>query len=240
MFYRVELLFILLRVTQHVLQTAMPKCQVTVERCYDFVERMASPIVSDSDLETILLQFCCAFPTDESIHAHAKLLTEVWCKREMHHPAAFLEMTSLISCLRTAPNTQRNQNGICQSILDKLEQFHKNSGARRCILFTEHHLNLPARVRRNQDSPLFWYQCLLGRIAQISLNRQGDCPATYDGSNSRLGFRHWDPATSDLLEGVERLPPGLPMCLLSNSHKRVLSGLCVPKENMPHQCIEGV
>ena len=171
--YRMELVFLLFRVTQHVLQTILPTHRIKDEQCYDFLQRMSSSIHSDSDMEAALLQFCIALPTDDSIRSNATTLKPVWPPGQQHHPAVLLEMISSISSLKTAKISpwSDEQHSICRSILTGLQDFHLKSGSRRSILFTQRHLNLSDRVARNSEAPQFWYQCLLGRIAQIWLTR---------------------------------------------------------------------
>jgi len=125
----------------------------------------------------------------------------------------------------------------CMSVLKKLEDFHQKSGSRTSILFTKRHLNLPGRVAKNPDSPTFWYQCLLGRVAQMWLNHSEKIfesslgkrkpmgqAVIYDGADKLLHFRHLVPMNYDAFRGIEQLPWGIPICLLSTQRS------CLPEE----------
>ena len=169
--YKVELVLLLFHVTRHVLQTALPDIFIQNDRCYDLIERLTQPGVSNADLEDVLLQLCCGFPTDESIREHEFKIRELWLSSEHPH-TGFLEMTSAIASTRMAALQQSAaQDCHCKNILQTLLQFHKSSGQKRSVHFTKKHLTRKKRVEKNPKAPLFWYQCLLGRISQIWLTR---------------------------------------------------------------------
>jgi len=174
--YRVELVFLLFQVSIHILSRALPSGQsIKHKQFYQRLLDMTRMVTCDSDLEDLLVQFVSAFPTDVSIDKHRSVICDYWVND--HHPVVFLEMISLIASLEIATRPSQpyppleSRDLHCTSILSKLESFHKRSGEKLTVCFTKAHLSRRQRVKNHPDAPLFFYQCLLGRIAQIWLTR---------------------------------------------------------------------
>lgn len=254
--HRVELVFLLFHVCLHVLAQALPKdASIKHQELYSRLPRMLESITCDADLRALLVQFLFAFPTDQSIQEHKDTISSVWT--DNHHPSVFLEMTALIGCLKltstmtSEPIEQRETRiAACRSVLLKLDSFHRRSGTHLTVSFMKVHLNRQSRREHNPDAPDFWYQSLLGRIAQVWLCHDSHGTITRkrkpsEGTvtcNENTCFRHWDGYTTHkLMNGVDDLPMGIPSCLLTRRHHPTTAKSkincpslhCHQKENIP-------
>ena len=135
--------------------------------------------------------------------------------------------------------------------MEKLGRFHSKSLGRRWVKFTMKLLSRSDRVKKNNDAPLFWYQSLLGRIAQMRLTKKPTTATANETKASRkrkqedyttinygtdMQLRHWTTTRSMFFPQFDHVPSGLPLCLLVPSRNRPTPDSRVAGEpTLPHR-----
>lgn len=226
----IEMIWLIFNVTAHIMRSVFHDRVVKAKQVLQFTESMLESVDTHDDFLAVLLQFLCAFPTEEDILLHKTRLRKAWIgywdENTNSHASIFLEMTSLIATVSLADSqgdsdatVLRNQHAErCKHQIKLLLEFHQKS-ARRSQQFTKYHLNRSDRRSRNPDSPSFFYVSILAKIGQEWLDKfepldakRRRIPAINYGMD--LCFRHWIPGNSKLMMGRESIPHGIPSCLL--------------------------